>query len=88
MEVLDRKRNVLTGHRLEKERRLFVDAPDFEIGTRYPFYNAESSSAPETVDVAASQLKLQLRCLSDLISNGQQIPAFQSVWRVVHTSFT
>ena len=83
MEVLDRKRNVLTGHRLEKERRLFEDAPDFEIGTRYPFYNAESSSAPETVDVAASQLKLQLRCLTDLIRNGQQIPSFQSVWRCI-----
>ena len=59
-----------------------------KLGSRYPFYNAEGSSAPETVDVEASQLKLQLQCLSDLIASGQQIPAFRVCVAGRHVLFT
>ena len=83
MAVLDRKRNVLTGHRLEREREIFSHASEFEIGTRYPFYGMETSSPSDHVDPAATQLKMQLECLYDLISKGQQIPTLRSVWKVV-----
>ena len=39
MVVLDRKKNILTGRRLERERELFDHSEDFEIGVRFPFYN-------------------------------------------------
>ena len=83
MAVLDRKKNILTGHRLERERELFDHTEDFEIGVRFPFYNAEASSASELVDNSSQQLKLQLECVYDLIGNGQLLSTFRPVWRIL-----
>ena len=83
MVVLDRKKNILTGRRLERERELFDHSEDFEIGVRFPFYNVEASSASEPIDNSSQQLKLQLECIYDLIGNGQLLSSFRSVWRIV-----
>ena len=87
MEVLDRDCTPLTGHRLEKERRLFEDYPEFELGARYPFYSASCETPPSPADIPSLRTKVQLQCLADIISNGDQISAFRSVWGVVVSNF-
>ena len=84
MEVLDRDRVVLTGQRLERERLLFRDAPEFELGLRYPFYSVVTEDSPVIPeDLPLLRTKIQLQCIVDVIASGDQISTLRSVWRIV-----
>ena len=60
MDVLDRQRNVLVGHKLELERREFETCPLIELGERYPLHVALAEEAPIAVDLVERQTRLQL----------------------------
>ena len=60
MDVLDRQRNILVGHRLELERREFETCPLIELGTRYPYHGELLEDELTPADISEQQTKLQL----------------------------
>ena len=60
LEVLNRQRQVLLGHRLEVERREFETIPLVELGPWYPYHDEQLEEVASALEVAEKQTKLQL----------------------------
>ena len=83
MDVLDRQMRVLTGHRLETERKEFSKAVEVTLSARNPYYGESSDDELPHTEPSTQRLKIQLQLLLDTIRGGEQVSTLKSVWRIV-----
>ena len=69
MDILDERRQVLTGVRLENERKEFEHHPLVDLCERYPYYGEVVEVTGEFSDVTDEQLRIQLKVSIDFLTS-------------------